>query len=118
MILKTINMKKLIAISVFFSISFFSQAQNNNKIKAPSDIEHGFTFDFDKTNDLILDRLSNPNASNEDVLTIIENKTFPKPVNPKMLNEIQKKEIAEWIESHPDLIISTFKHRKNMVHEY
>ena len=118
MILKTINMKKLIAITVFFSISFFSQAQNNIKIKAPSDIEHGFTYDFDKTNDLILDRLTNPNDSNADASKIIDNITFPKPPNIKAISEFQKKEIAEWIENHPDLIISTFKHRKNIVHEY
>jgi hypothetical protein len=118
MILKTFNMKKLIAISIFFSISFFSQAQNNNKIKAPSDLEHGFTYDFDKANELVIDRLINPCSSNEDVAIIIENKTFPKPVNPKILNESQKKEIAEWIESHPDFIISALKHRENIVHEY
>jgi hypothetical protein len=97
-------------------ISFF--AQTNKKANLPSDATTGYTYDFDKANDLIIDRLSNPNNSNEDAKVIVEEKTFPKLNKGEKINDDYKKRVAIWIEKNPAIIISTLKNRKDIVHTY
>ena len=111
-------MKKVIALSVFLMLSLSFKAQNNKQSPPPSDVSQGFTYDFDKVNQLIIDRLMNPNADNEDAKIIIEHTSFPKLKGAKMIDDVYKQKIAIWIESNPDLIISTFKHRKNIVQAF
>lgn len=112
------EMKKLIALSVFLILSLTFKAQNGKKMPPPSDVTHGFTYDFDKANQLIIDRLMNPNAGNEDAKVIVEHNSFPKSKKAKMIDDEYKRTIANWIQSNPDLIISTFKHRKNIVQAF
>lgn len=96
--------------------SFF--AQSDKKSPPPSDATIGFTYDFDKTNELIVERLSDPNTSNQDVQILIEEKSFPKLGKGETLDLNYRKKIAVWVEKNPNLIISTLKNRKNIVQAY
>lgn len=96
--------------------SFF--AQTKKKVTPPSDAPSGYVYDFDKTNALIIERLSNPNSSNEDAKIIVEEKTFPKLNKGQTIDADYKMRLASWIEKNPNLIISTFKNRNEIVHPY
>jgi len=96
--------------------SFF--AQTNKKAPLPTDVPTGYTYDFDKTNELIIERLSSPNNSNEDVKVVVEEKSFPKLNKGEKINTDYKKKLAAWIEKNPALIISALKNRKDIVHPY
>jgi len=113
-------MKRSIFFTSLFLIalqfSFF--AQTNKKATPPSDASSGYTYDFDKTNELIIERLSNPNKSNEDVMVLIQEKSFPKLKQGDKIDADFKKKVAEWVEKNPNLIISNFKNRKEIVHAY
>ncbi len=100
----------------FLQFSFF--AQTNKKSIPPSDAASGYTYDFDKTNELVLERISNPNTSNADVKPIVNETSFPKLNSGATIDADYKKKVADWIEKHPDLIISTFKNRKEIVHTF
>ena len=110
--------------SIFFTsilmlalqLSFF--AQTNKKVTPPSDASSGYTYDFDKTNELIIERLVNPNKSNADVMVLIEEKSFPKLKQGDTVDADFKKKVAVWVEKNPNLIISNFKNRKEIVHAY
>ncbi|MDO9000710.1 MAG: hypothetical protein Q7W45_13160 [Bacteroidota bacterium] len=96
--------------------SFF--AQTKQKASAPSDATTGYTYDFDKANELIIERLSNPTESNKDVQTITEEKSFPKLTVGQKIDADYRKKLAEWVEKNPSLIISTLKNRKEIVYTY
>jgi uncharacterized protein YjaZ len=104
--------------ALVFALQFSFFAQTNKKVTPPSDASTGFTYDFDKTNDLIIERLSNPNKSNEDVKVIVEEKSFPKLNKGENIDTDFKKKVAVWIEKNPNLIISSFKYRSEIVHPY
>ena len=93
-------------------------AQTNTKVIRPSDVSSGYTYDFDKANELIIDRLLNPTKSNEDVKTITEEKSFPKLNVGQTINADYKKKLGAWIEANPNIIISALKNRKEIVHQY
>lgn len=114
------KMKKSILLTsvliCFLQFSFF--AQSNKKSSPPSDATTGFTYDFDKTNELIIERLSNPTKSNQDVQTVIEEKTFPALNKGEKIDANYKTKLAAWIEKNPSVIISKLKNRKEIVHTY
>ncbi|MDO9001102.1 MAG: hypothetical protein Q7W45_15160 [Bacteroidota bacterium] len=113
-------MKKAILLSSIMIIAtqFSSMAQTNKKKSAPSDAATGYTYNFDKANELIFERLLNPNSSNMDVKSIVEEKSFPKLSNGEKIDSEYKKKVALWIEKNPNLIISNFKNRKDVVQSY
>jgi len=93
-------------------------SQTDKKIVALSDEPHGFTYDFDKVYNLIYNSLTNPSVSNEDVKAIIDNESFPKLLKGAKINDEFTRKIKIWIESNQALVISTFKHRKDIVQEF
>jgi hypothetical protein len=103
---------------LFFAFQFTFFAQAKQKVSLPSDASSGYTYDFDKANELIIDRLSNPNKDNEDAKVIVEEKSFPKLSQGQSIDSNFKKKVAAWIEKNPSLIISNFKNRKEIVYTY
>lgn len=89
-----------------------------SKVKAPSDAVTGYTYDFDAVKKLIIDRQINPKEDNKDVQAIIEIKGFPQLENKEKLDEAYKSKLGSWIEKNPNLIIETFKSRKEIVQSY
>jgi hypothetical protein len=104
------------ALIVTLQFSFF--AQTNKKVTPASDAASGYTFDFDKTNELLIERLANPNKFNEDAKIIIEEKSFPKLIQGEKIDSDYRKKVAAWVEKNPTLIISNFKNRKEIVYTY
>ena len=100
------------------SLQYSSVAQTSKKVTPPSDAASGYTYDFDKTNDLIIERLLHPTTSNNDVQIIIDEKTFPKLNKGQSIDADYKKKLASWIEKNPNLIINNLKNRKDIVHPF
>lgn len=103
---------------LFFAFQFSFFAQTKQKVSLPSDASSGYTYDFDKANELIIERLTDPNKANEDAKVIVEEKSFPKLNQGETIDANFKKKVAAWIEKNPNLIISNFKNRKEIVHTY
>jgi hypothetical protein len=93
-------------------------AQTNTKVNRPSDASSGYTYDFDKAYELIIERLSNPTKLNEDVKTITDEKSFPKLKVGQTIDADYKKKLGAWIENNPSIIISALKNRKEIVHSF
>lgn len=112
-------MKKhfLIIVLIICSFHFSSLGQTNSHVQS-SDSPSGFTFDFYKTINLIIERLKTPNVSNNDVKVIVEEKSFPKLNTGQEIDAEYKKKIALWIENNQNVIISTLKARKDIVQSY
>jgi len=100
------------------NISFFAQESKQVKNTPPSDAPSGFTYDFDKTQNLIVDRLSNPNEFNKDVQILISASDFPVLKTGETINSAYREKIRIWMEKNPTLIINTLKHRNDIVKPY
>lgn len=114
-------MKRILFLTALFilALQFPSFAQTNKKaVTPPSDASSGYTYDFDKTNELIIERIANPSSANEDVKTIVEEKSFPKLNKGETITADYKKKIAAWVEKNPNLIISVLKNRKDIVRPF
>ncbi len=113
-------MKKSIILSAALictlHVSFF--AQSNSPVIPPSEAPHGYTYDFDKVNAIIIERLVKPSSANEIASVLIAEISFPKLVKGTEIDQEYKKNIVKWIESHQALIISTFKNRNDIVQSY
>ena len=97
---------------------FNSLAQENTKTMPSSDEPHGFTFDFDKVNASIIDRIKNPTESNEYIKVIIEDKSFPSLLRDENFDDTFSLKVKDWIETHQSVVIAVFKHRKDIVQEF
>ncbi len=103
----------------FFAFSTSMHAQNNaKKVTPPSDAPSGYTYDFNKAQDLILERISNPQKSNADAQVFLDQKDFPVINSAKKADAAYKDELRKWMEKNPDLIINTLKSRKDIVTQY
>ena len=98
--------------------SFNSIAQSNSNTLPSSDDPHGFTFDFDKVNAAIIDRLKNPTELNAYIKVITEDKSFPKLLPNEILSESFYLSLKKWIETHQSNVIAVFKQRKDIVQEF
>ncbi len=96
-------------------LSFLSQ---NNKAQKPSDVSSGFTYDFSKAQNLIIERLVNPNATNAEAEIIVTENNFPKLDKQKNIDAEYKEKLKVWMENNPNLIISAFKNRKEIVQAF
>lgn len=100
-------------------LNFTAAAQTNKKqVTPPSDGPSGFTYDFDKTNELIIERLSKPTAENLDVKTLIDDSSFPVLAKGQTIDTDYKRKIALWVETHPTLVINALKNRKDVVRPF
>jgi hypothetical protein len=113
-------LKTLALIVALFSANLaFSQTQKTAVKKTPpSDQPSGYTYDFDKTQHLILDRLNNPGAFNADVQPLLNDKDFPVLTKGQSPDAAFLSNLRTWMEKHPDLIINTLKNRNDIVHPY
>lgn len=111
------NLKFVGFLLAFFATSTIA-AQTEKKQTPPTDVSTGFTYDFDKTQDLIIQRLTNPQKSNADVQVLLDQKDFPALTNGKKADASYKDELRKWMEKNPNLIINTLKSRKDIVSQY
>jgi hypothetical protein len=96
------------------STSFAQTAKAQTKTPMPSDAVSGYTYDFNLTSELILSRISKPSAVNQDAQPLLDAPDFP-AYKGKVINELFKNSLREWMEKNPALIINTLKHRKDIV---
>ncbi len=117
----TLRMKRIFFLTTLFicALQLSSFAQTNKKTSTPpSDAATGYTYDFDKTNELILERLSNPTQANTDVQALIDEPSFPILSKGEKINPEYKKKVGSWVESHPALVIAVLKNRKDVVRPF
>lgn len=109
----------LFIISFFvFQLSSIAQEKTVQKQTPPSDIPGGYTYDFDKTQNLIVDRLTNPTEFNKDVEVFISDSKFPTYKKGTVIDAAFRQQISEWMEKNPDMIINTLKHRTDIVRSF
>ncbi len=116
-----LNLKIVAFVVAAFLINTALQAQNNSEKKAAviqSDVSTGFTYDFDKTINLITERITNPTVSNADVQVFLNQPDFPVLGKGKTIDAAYKDELRKWMEKNPNLIINTLKPRKDIVTQY
>ncbi|MCE3228158.1 MAG: hypothetical protein K0S32_2709 [Bacteroidetes bacterium] len=105
----------LLAFLFLCNISIFAQQNKTTKQTPPTDAPSGFTYDYDLTQNLIVDRLTNPNESNKDVQVFISEKNFPAFKQGDKVDGAYREKLKIWMEKNPGLIINTLKHRTNIV---
>jgi hypothetical protein len=98
--------------------SFNSIAQSNSNSIPRSDESHGFTFDFDKVNASIIERIKNPTQANDYIKVITEDKSFPILSKDEKFDDIFSLKIKYWIETHQSIVIAVFKQKKDIVQEF
>lgn len=116
-------MKKLsfIVTVLFLALHFNTQAQQNGKTTKsssntpPSDAAYGYTYDFDKTQALIFNRLTAPSEANKDATPLLAAKDFPAYSAKEGITAEYKNKVRIWMEANPDLIINSLKHRTDIV---
>ena len=108
----------LVLILVFgVQLAFYSQ-NSKNFISSPSDVSSGFTYDFNKAQSLIIERISKPDESNKDAEILLTQNSFPKLNKNEKIEGPYKEKLKDWMEKNPNLIISAFKNRKEIVQAY
>lgn len=117
------NMKQLtflfgIVLSVFFAGKLSAQSSNTVPVVKPSDVPHGYTYDFDKAQRLILERLVQPSTANADVKPIVTSADFPKHTANTEVTKEYLEQLRIWMEKNPAIIIETLKPRKDIVQPY
>lgn len=101
-----------------FSASSFSQNKESAKTTPPSDAPSGFTFDYQKTIEIIIERQVSPSKSNQDVQIILDQKDFPSLKTGEVADSKYKEILGAWIIANQSIIINTLKNRKNIVTQY
>lgn len=104
--------------TVIVMFQFNSLAQENTKTMPSSDEPHGFTFDFDKVNASIIERIKNPTESNDYIKVITEDKSFPSLLRGEKFDDTFILKIKDWIETHQSIVIAVFKQKKDIVQEF
>lgn len=114
---------KLKIIGFVFSGILFSQALNaqnksDTKTVAPSDVSSGYTYDYNKVFELIIERIKEPKDSNTDVQIFLNQSDFPKLAHGKVIDPEYKEQLRKWMEKNSALIITTLKPRKDIITQY
>lgn len=115
------NNLKIIGLALMmFAFSQVGKAQDASKVTQTisSDISGGFTYDFNKTMDLIIERITAPSKNNADIKVFLDQKDFPAPPANKTIDAAYKDQMKTWMEKNPNLIINTLKSRKDIVTQY
>lgn len=117
--------KFLITLFFVFAMQVSNFAQKNNQVapsKAvttpPSDAITGYTYNYDKAKKIILDRVSNPNVSNQDAQAIVSETSFPQIGKNEKIDNAFLDKLNLWMEKNPNLIINSFKNRSDVVQQY
>ena len=107
--------------AVLFLFAVNLQAQDNSKpLKnpPPSDAVTGYTYDFDKTQSLIIERIITPKTTNADVQVFLDQPDFPLLAKGKSIDDVYKDKLRVWMEKNPNLILNTLKNRSDIVHPF
>ncbi len=115
------KLRKLSYVFVLFVFATCLRAQDNSKSlknPPPSDAVTGYTYDFDKAQALIIERILDPKSSNIDAQPLIDKTDFPFPAKTKVIDEIYKNKLQVWMEKNPNLIITILKNRSDIVHPF
>lgn len=107
-----------IILGALMSQGLSAQSNTEKKTTPASDVNTGYTYDFDKTMDLITDRITSPNKSNADVQVFLDQPDFPVLAIGKNIDANYKDQLRKWMEKNPNLIINTLKPRKDIVTQY
>jgi hypothetical protein len=114
-------MKSIKLLIVFAAVLGFTrsygQSNNNNSNtanKPASDAVTGYTYDWNLSQQLIFDRITAPSEANKDAQPLLDAPGFPAYTG-KKIDENYKNTVREWMEKNSALIISTLKHRKDIV---
>lgn len=112
------NLKTIAFLLVLFSAFTVSAQKKTEKTTPPSDVSSGYTYNFEKAKARILDRLTNPNVSNEDAQMLISQSTFPQLGKDMKMDKTYHEKLNLWIEQNPNLIINAFKNRTDIVQQF
>lgn len=113
-------MKKsfFLVVVLFFAFKTASFAQNSvAPSPLPTDVPHGFTYDFEKVQTAIMRELIQPSEQTKEAKQLISSPSFPKLTSPS-IDEDYKKKLVKWMESNPTLIINAFKNNQEIVTPY
>ncbi len=108
----------LLLMLITFSSVIKAQDGSKSNQTIASDAPSGYTYDFDKTMNLIIERITAPTKSNSDVNVFLDQKDFPTPPSNKTIDSSYKNQLRAWMEKNPNLIINTLKSRKDIVTQY
>lgn len=95
-----------------------AQVKESTKVTPPSDAPSGYTFDYQKTIEIIIERQISPDKSNQDIQPILNQKDFPALKSGQTPDSKYKEILGNWIIANQAIIINTLKHRKNIVTQY
>lgn len=113
------NLKSAALFTALFFATAVNAQDNGTRLQTPpSDVSSGYTYDFDKTQSLILSRITNPDKSNSIVQVFLDQKDFPALASGKKIDSNYKDELRKWMEKNPDLILNTLKSRTDIVTKY
>lgn len=101
-----------------FSTAIKAQDAAKSDQTINSDLLSGYTYDFNKTMNLIVERITAPSKNNADVKVFLDHKDFPAPPANKTIDAAYKDQIRIWMEKNSTLIINTLKSRKDIVTQY
>lgn len=105
----------IVALTLAGSGHAFAQSSNTQiTTTPPSDAPAGYTYDWDITRQLILDRIAKPSDANKDAQPLLDAADFP-AYKGKAIDDAFKAKLKEWMEKNSTLIINTLKHRKDIV---
>jgi len=113
-------MKKsyILILILFLSFKFSLFSQNNIKASPlPTDVPHGYTYDFEKVQTAIMRELIQPSDKTKEAKSLITHTTFPKLTLPSIEDDYKKK-LIKWMEANPTLIINAFKNNQDIVTQY
>lgn len=108
----------LVLMMFAFTSAVNAQTTSEKKSTPPTDIPSGYTYDFAKTMNLIIDRIVSPKKSNADVQLLLDTPDFPTVPKNKNVDEAYKGLLRTWMEKNPAVIINTLKSRTDIVTQY
>src|SRR4051812_37961849 len=91
----------LIVMAFAFAPGLSAQSNSKNVQSAPlSDTPSGYTYDFNKTRDLIIERITDPKTSNAEAQTFLNASDFPAAPKGKTIDAAYKDKIKQWMEKN------------------
>jgi len=110
--------KGILLICIFLGFSLSQEIKAQSRKTPPSDAASGYTYDFNKAKELIIEEQLKFGNSSIELQSILQHKDFPVLKSKEELNDSYHQNLRKWMESNPDVIISAFKKRNDIVQPY
>lgn len=115
--------KSLLVLVCFFGFNNLSAQQaTGNKTSTstvlPSDKPNGYTYDFAKAQNIIIDRQVQPSEFNKVAQAIIDSPDFPKLNTGSSPDKTYYDTLRKWMEKNPTILIESLKSRTDIVTPY